>query len=120
MFQRYQLNKQLTLIPNPNWNPSTDPNAKQLASKIIVNLNVNQADIDTRLLAGDIGVDAQGFGVGQAAKARILASSTYQASADDPGNGVTRVIYLSHQVGPLTNIPCPRAVEDAASQGTLT
>ena len=35
-FQSYQLNKQLTLVPNTFWNASTDPNAKQLASKIIV------------------------------------------------------------------------------------
>ncbi len=41
MFQSYPLNKQLTLVPNPYWNPATDPNAKQLASKIVVNLNVN-------------------------------------------------------------------------------
>ena len=27
MFQSYQLNKQLTLVPNPNWKASTDPNA---------------------------------------------------------------------------------------------
>ncbi len=33
MFQSYPLNKQLTLVPNPNWNPATDPNAKQLASQ---------------------------------------------------------------------------------------
>src|SRR5260370_27067547 len=51
MFQSYQLNKQLTLVPNPNWNPATDPLAKQYPSKIILNLNVNQADIDQPLLA---------------------------------------------------------------------
>src|SRR6266581_3207937 len=47
-FQSYQLNKQLTLVPNTNWNPATDPTAKQLLSKIVVNLNVNQADVDNR------------------------------------------------------------------------
>ena len=40
-FQSYQLNKQLTLVPNTYWNASTDPKAKQLASKIIVNMNMN-------------------------------------------------------------------------------
>ena len=29
-FQSYQLNKQLTLVPNTFWNPSTDPQARQL------------------------------------------------------------------------------------------
>ena len=51
-FQSYQLNKQLTLVPNTFWNPSTDPNAKQLPSKIVLNWNVNANDIDNRLLAG--------------------------------------------------------------------
>src|SRR6202162_5321440 len=45
MFKNYTLNKQLTLVPNPDWNPATDPNAKQLPSQIIVNLNVSQPDI---------------------------------------------------------------------------
>ena len=36
MFQSYQLNKQLTLVKNTNWNPATDPQVKQLAGKIIV------------------------------------------------------------------------------------
>src|SRR5262249_45412152 len=52
-FSSYQLNKQYTLVPNTAWNPSWDPQVSQLASKIIVNLNVNADDIDNRLLAGD-------------------------------------------------------------------
>ena len=30
MFASYQLNKQFTLVKNPNWDPATDPNRKQL------------------------------------------------------------------------------------------
>ena len=41
MFQSYQINKQLTLVPNPHWNPATDPQAKQLPSKITLTFNVN-------------------------------------------------------------------------------
>ena len=66
MFQSYQLNKQLTLVPNPYWNASTDPNAKQLASKITITMNMNENDIDNRLLAGDLEVDATGTGVAAA------------------------------------------------------
>src|SRR5215831_7070610 len=40
-FQSYQLNKQLTLVPNTEWNPSTDPTAKQLVGKITVTMNMN-------------------------------------------------------------------------------
>ena len=41
MFQSYSLNKQLVLVPNPNWTQNEDTEARQLASKIVVDLNVN-------------------------------------------------------------------------------
>ena len=56
--QSYQLNKQLTLVPNTFWKASTDPNAKQLASKSWRTMNVNANDIDNRLLAGDLQVNS--------------------------------------------------------------
>ena len=86
-FQSYQLNKQYTLVPNPQWNPSWDPQVKQLPSKIIVNLNVNANDIDNRLLAGDIQVDQAGTGVQAAARARILSNPSLKANADNPVTG---------------------------------
>ena len=79
-FQSYQLNKQVTLVPNTFWNPATDPNAKQLPSKIIMTMNMNADDIDNRLLAGDLNVDAAGTGVQAAARAKILSSPTLKAS----------------------------------------
>ena len=115
-FQSYVLNKQLTLVPNSNWSAATDPNAKQAASKIIVNLNVNQADIDNRLLAGDIGVDSAGTGVAAAAQARILSSTTLKANADDPINGFLRFAYLDTKVAPMSNLHCREAVEYAANK----
>jgi peptide/nickel transport system substrate-binding protein len=119
MFQSYQLNKQLTLVPNPQWNPATDPNVKQLPSKIIVNLNVNQADIDNRLLAGDIQVDSQGNGVAAAAQARILASTALKANADTPFTGRAWFAYLSTKVAPLTNVHCREAVEYAVDKQSV-
>ena len=38
-FQSYQLDKQLTLVKNPHWNPAADPNRNQLADKIVINLS---------------------------------------------------------------------------------
>ena len=112
-FQSYQLNKQLTLVPNPEWNPATDPNDKQLASKIIVNFNVNQADIDNRLLAGDVQVDAQALGLGAAAKARVLATPNLKANSDAALTGRGWFAYLNTKVAPLTNVACRKAVEYA-------
>jgi ABC-type transport system substrate-binding protein len=119
MFQSYQLNKQLTLVPNPDWNPATDPQAKQLPSKIIVNLNVNQADIDSRLLAGDVQVDSAGTGVAAAARAKVLTNATYKADSDNPINGFARFIYINDKVAPLNNLHCREAVEYAANKVTM-
>lgn len=119
MFKNYTLNKQLTLVPNPNWNPATDPDAKQLASQIIVNLNVSQADIDNRVIHGDIQVDSAGTGLAAAGRAQVLANPTLKASSDNPVNGFARFIYLNTKVAPLNNLHCREAVEYAANKVTM-
>ena len=80
MFQSYQLNSQATLVRNPNWTPNEDPEAKQLASKVIIKLNVNADDIDNRLMAGDIDIDAGGTGVQAAAQAEILSNPSLMST----------------------------------------
>jgi len=115
-FQSYQLNKQLTLVPNTFWNPATDPNAKQLASKITVTMNMNANDIDNRLLAGDLSVDMAGSGVQAAARAKILSSPSLKAQADDPVSGFLWFAYLNTVVKPMNNVYCRRAIEYAANK----
>ena len=119
MFQSYQLNKQYTLVKNPNWNPATDPQVKQLASKIIVNLNANANDIDNRLIAGDIQMDQAGTGVQSAARARILGSPSLKATSDNPITGFMWFEYINTKVPPLNNVHCRMAVEYAANKTTL-
>jgi peptide/nickel transport system substrate-binding protein len=116
MFQSYQLNKLLTLVPNPNWKASTDPNAKQLASKITMTMNMNANDIDNRVLAGDLQVDAAGTGVQAAARAKILSTPTLKASSDDPVAGFTWFAALNTTLPPLNNIHCRMAIEYAANK----
>ncbi|HEX6453052.1 MAG TPA: ABC transporter substrate-binding protein [Trebonia sp.] len=118
-FSSYQLNKQYTLVPNSEWNSSWDPQVSQLASKVIVNLNVNADDIDNRLLAGDIQMDQAGTGVQAAGRARILSSPSLMANSDDPITGFMWFFYLNTQVAPLNNIHCRMAVEYAANKNTL-
>jgi peptide/nickel transport system substrate-binding protein len=118
-FQSYELNKQYVLVPNPVWKQSWDPQVNQLASKIIVNLNVNAADIDNRLIAGDIQMDQAGTGVQSAARARILSSPVLRAHSDDPITGFENFFYIDAKVPPLNNIHCREAVEFAANKNTL-
>jgi peptide/nickel transport system substrate-binding protein len=119
MFQSYQLNKQLTMVRNPHWNPATDPNARQLVNKIIVYMNVNANDIDNRLMAGDLDVDQAGTGVQAAARARILSSNTLKQQADDPISGFLWFAYINTKVAPLNNLHCRQAIEYAANKTNL-
>ncbi len=116
MFQSYQINKQLTLVPNPHWDPATNPQVKQLASKITMTMNVNANDIDNRLMAGDVSVDAAGTGVQAPARAKILSTPSLKAQADNPVIPRLWFASISTQVPPLTNVHCRMAVEYAASK----
>jgi peptide/nickel transport system substrate-binding protein len=118
-FAGYQQGKQITLVPNGEWNPSTDPNAAQLADKIIVNLNVGSAQVDSQLLAGGAQMDQAGDGVQTATRARILSSPSLKANADDANTGGMPFVYISTKVAPLNNPHCRMAVEYAADKTAL-
>jgi len=119
MFQSYQVNKQATLVPNPNWTPNEDPQVSQLASKVVIDLNVNAADLDNRLLAGDVDIDAQGIGVQAATRAKILSNPNLEKDADaSPGNREW-FTYINTKVAPLNNVSCRQAVEYAANKTDL-
>jgi peptide/nickel transport system substrate-binding protein len=117
-FQSYTLNKQITLVKNPHWDAATDPQAKQLVSKIVVNLGVNQSQIDNNLVSGSADVDMAGTGVQTAAvRDKILSNKNYHANADNPINGFARFVYINEQVIP--NVHCREAVEYAANKTTM-
>jgi peptide/nickel transport system substrate-binding protein len=116
-FQSYTLNKQLTLVPNPYWKASTDPQAKQLLSKIIVDMNVNQSTVDQNQLANYAQMDLHGLGVQTAAKARILSTPSLKDDADNPINGFLRFDYINTAV--ISNVHCREAIEYAADKTTL-
>jgi peptide/nickel transport system substrate-binding protein len=116
MFQSYQTDKQYTLVKNPNWNPATDPNRKQLVNKIVVNLNVNADAIDQNLLHNFAQIDQAGTGVQAAARATILSNPSLKANADDVLSGFLWFTYINIKVKPLDNVHCRRAVEYAADK----
>jgi peptide/nickel transport system substrate-binding protein len=115
-FASYQLNKQFTLVKNPNWDPATDPNRNQLASTMVFNLNVHPDMIDANLMHNYAQVDQGGFGVQPAARAQILASPQLKNNADDPLTGFLWFASLNIKVKPLDNVHCRRAVEYAADK----
>jgi peptide/nickel transport system substrate-binding protein len=116
MFQSYQLDKQFTLVKNPNWSAATDPNRKQLADKIVFNLNIDPDMIDANLIHNFAQVDQSGFGVQAAARAQILASPQLKKNVDNALTGFLWFAYINTKVKPLDNVHCRRAVEYAADK----
>jgi peptide/nickel transport system substrate-binding protein len=115
-FQNYQLNKQFTLVKNPYWDPATDPNRKQLAAKIVVNLNVSTTMIDNNLLHNFAELDMAGTGVQAAARAQILTSPALKKNADNVLTHSLWFTYINTKVKPLDDVHCRRAVEYAADK----
>jgi peptide/nickel transport system substrate-binding protein len=115
-FQSYQPDKQFTLVQNPNWDPATDPNRKQLASKFVFNLNVNADTIDNNLIHNFSDLDQAGTGVQAAARGQILSSPSLRENADNALSGFLWFTYINTKVKPLDNVHCRRAVEYAADK----
>lgn len=115
----YEPGKSMKLSRNPNWDPKTDPNRKQLADNIEVTLKVEANDLDNRLLSGAADIDLAGTGVSGPAQARILADPNLKKNADNPLTGFMRYIAINTQQPPFDNVNCRRAVILAANHTDL-
>ena len=116
MFKTYTAGKGFTLVRNPNWSQATDPIRKALPDGYDVSVNVNADDVDNRLLAGDLDLDAAGSGVQPAAQGKILASADLKKNTDILPE--TRLNYLTMRatVKPFDNLACRQAVEYAVDK----
>jgi peptide/nickel transport system substrate-binding protein len=115
-FASYQLDKQFTLVKNPQWSAATDPHRKQLASKFVFNLNVNANTIDNNLIHDFAELDMAGTGVQAAARAQILTSPSLRNNADNALSGFLWFTYINTKVKPLDNVHCRRAIQYAADK----
>jgi peptide/nickel transport system substrate-binding protein len=115
-FESHDPNKGLALIRNDQYDPASDPNSgrKALPDKITVAYNVNGADIDNRLQAGDLDVDIAGTGVLAETQAKILANPQLKAKADNVPAPRLNFTVFNSEVKPFDNIDCRKAVLHAA------
>jgi peptide/nickel transport system substrate-binding protein len=118
MFASNDLGKDFTLVRNPNYDASTDPDTGRtsLPDKYVVDLNVNAADIDNRLLAGDLDLDITGNGLGAAAQGKVLGDPKLKANADSASIARTWFTVINPDVKPFDNIDCRKAVEYAVDK----
>jgi peptide/nickel transport system substrate-binding protein len=118
MFKTFNPNTGFTLVKNPQWKAASDPIDKQLVNEIDVAYNVSAADIDSRLLSGQLDIDLDGTGVQTAAKDRINGNATLKKQADDPTTGFLDYAAIDMQVAPFNNVNCRKAILDVVDHTT--
>jgi peptide/nickel transport system substrate-binding protein len=120
MFQgNYAPGKGFTLVKNPMWSASSDSVRKQLVDKIEVTVNVNAADLDNRLIAGDANFDVSGTGLSPNDQARVLTNPNLKKNTDDVLDGFMLYTAINTVVPPFNNIHCRMAVEYVADHVQL-
>jgi peptide/nickel transport system substrate-binding protein len=119
MVDSYERGSELVLLPNPYWDPATDPIRTRLTDRVIVSLGVEPHAVDEMLLSGKAHADLAGFGVQPAAQERILADEALRAQADNPLTGFTWIYCLSSKVAPLDNVHCRRAIQYATDKHAM-
>jgi peptide/nickel transport system substrate-binding protein len=108
-FDSFEPGKSTTWSRNTNWDAATDTIRKPMVDKVTYTVVGDTADLDKRVLAGDIDLIADG-GIQPESRAIVLADPTKKANADNPVTGFTRYIAVMQTVEPLTNKACREAV----------
>jgi peptide/nickel transport system substrate-binding protein len=118
MFDAVSLGKKYTLKRNPNYDATTDPESgrKALPDNLSVELGLNAADIDNRLISGDLDVDINGTGVTAATQGKIIGDAALKAKSDSAAQSRLWFSNLNPDVAPLDNIDCRKAVLLAADK----
>jgi peptide/nickel transport system substrate-binding protein len=118
MFKTNELGKRFVLVRNPNYDPKTDPDTgrKSLPDEIDVDLNVNQADIDKRLLNNDLDVAVSALGVTAETRAQVVNDPNLKKYADSSPQPRTWFTALNADVAPFDNEHCRKAVMYAADK----
>ncbi|WP_031068292.1 ABC transporter substrate-binding protein [Streptomyces sp. NRRL WC-3742] len=112
-FQTYEDGKQAVLVPNENWSASSDPIRKQLADKIVLKMNIDQATIDKDLMAGNAQVDLVGGGVDPQTQAQILRDPKLKAKTDNAYGGRLTYVAINSKVAPFDKLECRQAIQYA-------
>jgi peptide/nickel transport system substrate-binding protein len=118
MFDTVELGKKYTLKRNPNYDAATDPESgrKALPDNLSVELGLNAADIDNRLISGDLDVDINGTGVTAATQGKIIGDDALKAKSDSAAQSRLWFSVLNPDVAPLDNIDCRKALLLAADK----
>ncbi|MEU7058107.1 ABC transporter substrate-binding protein [Streptomyces sp. NPDC046197] len=115
----YVPGERLVLLPNPCWDPATDPVRSRRAARIEVALGVDGQTVDDLLLSGETDIDLAGVGVQPATLEKIMADPVLRGRADNPHMGFTWMYAINPNVQPFDNIHCRRAVQYGTDKAAM-
>ncbi|WP_370383250.1 ABC transporter substrate-binding protein [Catenulispora sp. GAS73] len=114
----YDPGKELKLVPNPAYNQVSDPNKMHvaLADVVDVQLGVDSAERDQRLLDGQADADV-GSALTVANHAKVLQDSVLKSQTDDAAD--SSIAYSSINTQLITDVSCRQAIEYAVDKNTV-
>ena len=114
----YSAGKELKLVRNDAYNQNSDPDKVHvaLADAIDVQLNVDSAERDQRLLSGDVDADV-GAALTVANHAKVLQDPVLKSQTDDAADA--SISYASINTQLIPNVDCRQAIEYAVDKQTV-
>ena len=94
----------------PELGPQDRPAAQGPAGRLQYTMNVNQEDIDNRIIAGELDVHVTGTGITPASQNKVLSDPTLKARADNPTLARLWYTSINPTVKPLDNKDCRIAI----------
>jgi peptide/nickel transport system substrate-binding protein len=112
----YTPNQSVTFVRNKNWSQSTDTIRKPLADKIVLTIDSDVNDIDSKLKAGTADAKADNS-IGTTLQSQVLTQPNLKKNADNPTTAFTR--YFSVMQSVITDPYCRQAIFYASNKAAL-
>jgi peptide/nickel transport system substrate-binding protein len=116
VIQSYVPNQTVTFVRNKYWSPSTDTIHHPLADKVVLSIDSNTSDIDSKLKAGTADARADNS-IGSTLQAAVLTQPSLKKNADNPTTAFTR--YFSVMPSVIPNVYCRQAIFYATNKAAL-
>jgi len=119
--ERFEPKKQLTLVRNTHWDQATDTVRKGLPDKVVIDLNLDAAVIDQRLIAGQ-GEDANAVAlepIGPASVGRVVNDPELRKRLVTGESINTRFLSINTRHQPLDDVRVRRAIAYALDKDAL-
>ncbi|MGW5647790.1 ABC transporter substrate-binding protein [Saccharopolyspora sp. NPDC003752] len=119
--ERFEPKKRLELARNPHWDPSTDQVRKGLPDKIVIELGLDAAVVDQRLIAAR-GEDADAIAmepIGPSSVGRVMTDPRLHSRLVTGESINTRYLAINTSRKPLDNVLVRRAIAYALDKDAL-